>query len=120
MYQANTWSRARRVILVIKPRPEEIFDRVHFLVTNLELSDYSGEEIANSYSQRGKAELHQGEMKAACKFAFSSSSRKKSHYRGRELAMIEESVAILLSAAINAKPIMSGACYDRGKRCYRR
>ena len=94
MYQANTWSRARRVILVIKPRPEEIFDRVHFLVTNLELSDYSGEEIANSYSQRGKAELHQGEMKAACKFAFSSSSRKKSHYRGRELAMIEESVAI--------------------------
>jgi len=26
MYKANTWSRARRVILVIKPRPREIFD----------------------------------------------------------------------------------------------
>jgi len=45
------------------------------------------------YRQRGKAELHQGEMKAACTFAFSSSPCKKSHYRGKILPVTEENVA---------------------------
>lgn len=94
VYKADKWSRSRRVILVIRPRPEEIFDGYYFLVTSLDPSDFSGEEIAKIYRQRGKAELHQGEMKAACKFAFPSSPRKKSHYRGRELATIKESVPV--------------------------
>ena len=94
VYKADKWSRPRRVILVIRPRPQELFDGSYFLVTSLDRSDYSGEEVAKIYRQRGKAELHQGEMKAACKFAFSSSPRKKSHDRGKALAVIEESVPV--------------------------
>ncbi len=94
VYKADKWSHPRRVILVIRPRPQEIFDGSYFLVTSLDPSDFSGEEIAKLYRQRGKAELHQGEMKAACKFAFPSSPRKKSHYRGKALPVIEESVPV--------------------------
>lgn len=81
-YQAQNWSHARRVILVIRPRPNELFDGVYFLITNLESTQYSGEDLANLYSRRGKAELHQGEMKAAIgQFSLPSSPRPKSHYR---------------------------------------
>ncbi len=92
VYKADKWSRPRRVIFVIRPRPQELFDGSYFLVTSLDRSDFSGEEIAKMDRQRGKAELHQGEMKAPCKFAFPSSPRKKRHYRGKALAVIEESV----------------------------
>ncbi len=50
-----------------------------------ELQGYSGEDLVTLYSKRDKAELHQGEMKAASEFAFSSSSRKKPFYRGRPI-----------------------------------
>ncbi len=30
MYKADTWVHARRVILVIRPRPEELFDGYFF------------------------------------------------------------------------------------------
>ncbi len=55
------------------------------MITNLSQQEYSGEELATLYSERGKAEVHQGEMKASSEFAFSSSSRKKSSYRGRPI-----------------------------------
>lgn len=80
-YKADAWSCARRVILVIRPRPDELFDGYYFLITNLEEATYTGKELADLYSQRGKAELHQGEMKATCTFCFPSSPRPKSHYR---------------------------------------
>ncbi len=57
-----------------------MFDGYYFLITNL--SQYSGQDLAELYSERGKAEL---QMKAASEFAFSSSSRKKSSYRGRPI-----------------------------------
>ena len=91
MYQAEGWSPARRVILVIRPRPGELFDGVYFLITNLEEAQYSGEELANLYSRRGKAEQHQGEMKAAMSHcSLSSSPRPKSHYRQVPIPRQEE------------------------------
>ena len=80
-YQAASWGRARRVILVVKPRPGELFNDYHFLVTNLGEDLYAGEDLAVLYSQRGKAEMHQGEIKAACALSLPSSPRPKSHYR---------------------------------------
>ena len=80
-YQAQSWARARRVILVVKPRPGELFNDHHFLITNLGEELYTGQELALLYSRRGKAEMHQGEMKAACELSLPSSPRPKSHYR---------------------------------------
>ena len=80
-YQAQSWDRPRRVILVVRPCPMELFDRFYFLITNLDATQSTGEEVATTYSRRGKAEMHQGEIKAACTLSLSSSPRPKSHYR---------------------------------------
>jgi len=92
VYKADQWSRPCRVILVIRARPQEILDGSYFLVMNLDPSDDSGDEIVKMHRQ--SRELHQGEMKAACTFAFSSSPRKKSHYRGKVLPVIKERVLL--------------------------
>lgn len=58
IYQADSWSCARRVILVIQACPGELFDRFNFLVTNPEKEPNSGKVLADLYSKRGKAEYH--------------------------------------------------------------
>ena len=65
-YGAQSWEKTRRVILVVKPRPGELFNEFYFLVTNLDADTYLGEVLAALYSRRGKAEMHQGEIKAIC------------------------------------------------------
>jgi len=80
-YGAQSWGKTRRVILVVKPRAGELFNDCYFLVTNLDADTHSGEVLAALYSRRGKAEMHQGEIKAICTLSFSSSPRAKSHYR---------------------------------------
>ncbi len=84
-YGAKSWECTRRVVLVIKSRPGELYDRVYFLVTNLDAEMYPGQKLVPMYSQRGKAEMHQGEMKIACSASLSSSPRPKSHYRQRPI-----------------------------------
>ena len=73
------------VVLVIKPRLGELFDEVYFLITHLEAQQYAGKDLAAMYSRRGKAEMHQGEIKAACQGSLRSSPRPKSHYRNHKL-----------------------------------
>ena len=85
-YGAKFWEKPRRVILVVKPRPGELFNDFYFLVTNLDADTHSGEVLAALYSRRGKAEMHQGEIKAICSLSFSSSPRAKSHYRNVPIA----------------------------------
>ena len=85
MYRAKSWECTRRVVLVIKSRPGELFDGTYFLVTNLDAKLYPGQKLVPMYSQRGKAEMHQGEMKIASSASLSSSPRPKSHYRQRPI-----------------------------------
>ncbi len=66
---------------MVKPNPGELLNDFHFLITNLSKEDYTGEYLAKIYSQRGNAERHQGEIKAAGKLSLSSSPRPKSHDR---------------------------------------
>ncbi|MXW15746.1 MAG: IS1380 family transposase [Rhodothermaceae bacterium] len=80
-YQAQSWECPRRVIPVVRPRPMELFDRFYFLITNLSPTQSTGQELATTYRRRGKAEMHQGEIKAVSTWSLSSSPRPKSHYR---------------------------------------
>ncbi len=99
-YDVQSWGKTRRVILVMKPRPGELFNDFHFLVTNLDADTHSGKVLAALYSRRGKAEMHQGEIKAICTLSFSSSPRAKSHYRNvsierEDIAETDENVVRL-------------------------
>jgi len=52
-YQAQSWSKRRRVVVKVEWHPGELYPRVGFIVTNLARS---AERVAAFYNQRGTAE----------------------------------------------------------------
>jgi hypothetical protein len=83
-YRAESWEKARRVILVVKERPEELLLDRFFLVTSLSWRQMASCEVLEHYRARGKAEGHMGELKDALAPALSSTNRPKTHVRGRK------------------------------------
>jgi hypothetical protein len=81
-YQAASWDRSRRVILVVKEREGDLLLDRFFLVTSLGTKTTRREVLAQ-YRERGKAEGHMGELKDVLAPALSSTNRAKSHWRGR-------------------------------------
>jgi hypothetical protein len=83
-YRAGSWSRERRVVLVVLERPGELFLDYFWLITNWTEEQLDGDELLDKYRERGTAEGHLGEFKNALAPALSSSQRTKSHYRGKK------------------------------------
>ena len=90
--RAGSWSRSRRIVQVIVERPGELIPRCFWLLTSMAAEDMSGEDLLALYRKRGKAEGHLGELMSVVSPALSSTSRRKSHYRGRRIAMRARSV----------------------------
>ena len=84
-YRAESWSRERRVILVVQERPDELFLHYFWLITNWTIDQMSGEELLEHYRERGSAEGHMGELMDVFDPALSSSPRPKSTYRGQRI-----------------------------------
>ncbi len=82
-YQAASWDRPRRVILVVKEREGDLLLDRFFLVTSLAWTAKTRHEVLEHYRERGKAEGHMGELKDVLAPALSSTNRAKSHWRGR-------------------------------------
>ena len=64
-YQAESWSRPRRVVAVMVERDShegELFDRLFFLCTSADAERADAAEILGRYRQRGRAEAHIGEF----------------------------------------------------------
>ena len=81
-YQAESWSRSRRVALVVMERQGELFLHHFWLITNWSREEMPAEELLGLYRERGTAEGYYGELKSVLDPALSSSPRQKSHYRG--------------------------------------
>jgi hypothetical protein len=81
-YQAEPWSRARRVVLVVQERPDELFLHHFWLITDWSKEQMSAHELLELYRERGSAESYMGELKSVLEPALSSSPRPKRHYRG--------------------------------------
>lgn len=84
-YQAASWSKKRRVVLVIVENPGEIFLNHFWLVTSWTEAEKPAEELLPHYRQRGTAEGIFGELMDAIAPALSSNKRAKTHYRGNAL-----------------------------------
>jgi len=69
-YQAETCDRARRVVLVVKEREDDLRLNRFFLVSSLTLAEMRREDILEHYRARGTAEGHMGEMKDVLAPAF--------------------------------------------------
>lgn len=83
MYRAESWDKARRVVLVVKERLDDLLLDRFFLVTSLGVDQMSRRDILEHYRERGTAEGHMGELKDVLAPALSSTNRPKSHWRRR-------------------------------------
>lgn len=81
-YQAESWSRPRRVVLVVMERSGELFLHHFWLITSWSSEQMTGDALLELYRTRGTAEGYYGELKSVLEPALSSSPRQKSHYRG--------------------------------------
>ena len=88
----GSWSRSRRVVQVVVERPGELIPRCFWLLTSMPSGEMSGEDLLALYRKRGKAEGHLGELMSVVAPALSSTSRRKSHYRGKEIRKREKGV----------------------------
>ena len=91
-YRARSWSRSRRVVQVVVERPGELIPRCFWLLASIPSGEMSGEALLALYRKRGKAEGHLGELMSVVDPALSSTPRRKSHYRGREIRKRETGV----------------------------
>jgi len=85
-YRAGSWSRARRVVLVVLERPGEqghLFLDHFFLLTSATPTEERASRLLDRYRQRGAAESDFGAFKSTLALTLSSSPRPKSHYRAR-------------------------------------
>jgi hypothetical protein len=82
-YRAASWSRARRVVLVVLERPGQLFLDHFWLITNWAVEQMDGPALLEMYRERGTAEGHMGELMDVFRPALSSSARPKQHYRGK-------------------------------------
>lgn len=82
-YSAESWSRQRRVVLVVQEEPGELFLHHFWLLTNIDQGNLSSEQLLELYRDRGTFEGHLGELMSMFQPALSSSPRQKSHYRGK-------------------------------------
>ncbi len=85
-YAAGSWSKARRVVLVVQERPGELFPHTFWLITSWDAESMPAEDLLQHYRRRGHAESRFGEWMSVLAPALSSSCRRKSHYRGEEPA----------------------------------
>ena len=90
-YRAGSWSRSRKVVQVVE-RPGELIPRCFWLLASMPSGEMSGEDLLALYRRRGKAEGHLGELMSVVAPALSSTSRRKSHYRGKEIRKREKGV----------------------------
>lgn len=85
-YQAKSWSRPRRVVLVVVEHPDEqqhLFLDHFFLLTSAPAAEESPEALLERYRRRGSAEADFGDCNTALAPTLSSAPRPKSHYRNR-------------------------------------
>ena len=88
VYRAGSWSRARRVVLVVLERADEqqhLFLDHFFLLTNATPEEMEGPTLLEHYRRRGATEKDFGDWNQALGLSLSSSPRPKTHYRGAEI-----------------------------------
>lgn len=105
-YRAGTWNRARRVIFKVEHRPDELFPRKTFIVTNMERTP---KEMIEFYCKRGNMENFIKESKND--FGFSHMSSREMDVNKNRL-----SVAAIAYAVFN---LFRRLCLPQEWKCLR-
>ena len=73
-YQAGSWDRSRRLLIVVQEHPAERFRKAFFLVTSLPREAYSGQRVLALY-RLGKGLVHIGESEDVIEGSLPQGSR---------------------------------------------
>jgi len=84
-YRAKSWSRERRVVLVVLERKDELFPDHFWLITSWTPEEKEAKALLEMYRKRGTAEGHLGELLSALNPALSSSPRPRETYAGQPI-----------------------------------
>jgi hypothetical protein len=109
-YQAQGWSRARRVVLVVLEREGELFPHTFWLVTSWTKEQMPAQKLLAHYRERGTAEGHFGELMDVLAPALSSARRPKSNYRGSP--PVQRSVSIDAFANNEVRLLLNALAYN--------
>lgn len=74
-YKAGTWAKARRVVIVVMERKDELFLHHFVLVTNATRKDWPAARLLADYRQRGTMEGRIGELQSVLAPALSCTAR---------------------------------------------
>lgn len=111
-YQAGTWERERRVVLIVIDEPGTLYLRHFFLVTSDDLEQASGFEVLDDYRERGTMEGHIGDLKDVLRPVLSSTSRLKSHVGGKKVRRAREDEGRDGYAANDANLLLFALAYN--------
>ncbi|HZD05323.1 MAG TPA: transposase, partial [Longimicrobiales bacterium] len=122
-YAAQSWSRERRVVLVIEERPDELMPHWFFLLTHATPEEAPGAALLAHYRKRGATEKDYGDWTNALDLALSSTNRPKSTYGGqvpqRRSSPVDSfaaNEAILLMHLVAANLMHAGRCLSERAR----
>lgn len=102
-YQAGTWSRPRRVVIVVMERKDELFLHHFVLVTNASKRDWPAERLLADYRQRGTMEGRIGELQSVLAPALSCTLRgeDRASRDAREVEFRNAATLVLFALAHN-------------------
>jgi hypothetical protein len=116
-YQAGSWSKERRVVLVVQEKPGELLLNYFWLITSIVADIVPAADLLERYRERGSAEAHMGELMDVLDPALSSAPRSKSHYRENRLPQRDSSIdafahneTILLLNILAYELVHTGRC----------
>jgi hypothetical protein len=76
-YAAGTWSKKRRVVLIVKERLGELINEHFWLITSIPTEEMDGQTLLEFYRRRGTAEGHFGEYKDVLAPLLSAAARSR-------------------------------------------
>ena len=127
-YQAQTWSRSRRVVAKVEWHPGELYPRVGFLVTNL---CRPPERVVAFYNQRGTAEqwIREGKnavnwTRLSCRSMKANAVRLQLHALAYNMAnffrtlVLPDEVERWSLTTLREKVVKIGAKVDRSRALY--
>lgn len=113
-YKAGSWKAARRVVLVVQERIDELFLHHFFLVTNASAKDWPADRLLADYRQRGTMEARLGELNSALMPALSCTQRGAEPTQDRSAVEFRNAATLVLfglayNLAHTARTVLAGS-----------
>jgi Transposase DDE domain group 1 len=116
-YRAGAWSRSRRVVLVVRERPDDLLLDHFWLLTSIDVAAMPAEELLAHYRRRGTAEGHFGELMDVLAPTLSCTPRTRRHYRGNPLPALPTGIdAVARNEALLLLHLMAYELMHAGRR----